>query len=73
MTMPTGRGRLVLAMLIVAVVYVLSGKLGLQFASLHASATPIWPPTGIAVAVLLVLGRRFWPAIFAGAFVLNAR
>jgi signal transduction histidine kinase/ActR/RegA family two-component response regulator len=52
-------------------VYVLSGKLGLAFASLHASATPVWPPAGIALAALLLFGTRMWPAVFVGAFVVN--
>ena len=52
-------------------VYVVSGKLGLAFASLHASATPVWPPAGIALGALLLFGSRMWPAIFAGAFVVN--
>ena len=52
-------------------VYVVSGKLGLAFASLHASATPVWPPAGIALGALLLFGWRVWPAIFAGAFVVN--
>ena len=51
--------------------YVLAGKLGLAFASLHASATPVWPPAGIALAALLLFGTRVWPAVFAGAFVVN--
>jgi signal transduction histidine kinase len=51
--------------------YVLAGKLGLSLASLHASASPVWPPTGIALAAFLTLGYRLWPAIFAGAFVVN--
>jgi PAS domain S-box-containing protein len=57
--------------LAVFAVYVLAGKLGLAFASLHASATPVWPPAGIALAALLLFGTRMWPAIFAGAFVVN--
>ena len=52
-------------------VYVLGGKLGLLFASVHASATAVWPPTGIALAALLLLGRRAWPAVAVGAFVVN--
>jgi PAS domain S-box-containing protein len=52
-------------------VYVLAGKLGLAFASLHASATPVWPPAGIALAALLLFGTRVWPAVFVGAFVVN--
>jgi PAS domain S-box-containing protein len=57
--------------LAVALLYVLAGKAGLSFAFFHASATPVWPPTGIALAVLLVLGSRLWPAIFLGAFLVN--
>jgi PAS domain S-box-containing protein len=57
--------------LAVLLVYVLAGKLGLAFAHVHASATPVWPPAGIALAALLLFGNRVWPAIFAGAFVVN--
>jgi signal transduction histidine kinase/integral membrane sensor domain MASE1 len=59
------------ALLALLVLYVLAGKLGLQFASLHVSATPLWPPTGIALAAMLIAGYRVWPAILAGAFVVN--
>jgi signal transduction histidine kinase len=51
--------------------YVLAGKLGLSLASVHASVSPVWPPTGVALAAFLTLGYRVWPAIFAGAFVVN--
>ena len=34
--------------------------------------TPIWPPTGIALAGLLLFGRRVWPAIALAAFLVNA-
>src|SRR2546430_732217 len=53
------------------VIYFIAGKLGLMLASLHASASPVWPPAGIALAVLLLLGYRAWPAIFIGAFLVN--
>src|SRR4051794_27908181 len=56
----------------VAVVYFLAGKLGLQFFGLvHPSASAVWPPTGVAIAALLLYGRRAWPAIFVGAFLVN--
>jgi signal transduction histidine kinase/CheY-like chemotaxis protein len=55
----------------VAIVYFLAGKLGLHFAFLHASASAVWPPTGIALAAVLLFGRRIWPAIFVGAFLVN--
>jgi len=52
-------------------VYIVAGKLGLLLAFVHASATAVWPPTGIALAALLVYGYPAWPAIFVGAFVVN--
>src|SRR5437763_14075149 len=54
-----------------AVIYFIAGKLGLMLASLHASASPVWPPAGIALAAILLLGYRVWPAIFVGAFLVN--
>src|SRR6267143_1112925 len=48
----------------VGVVYFLAGKLGLAFAIVHANATPVWPPTGIALAAVLLFGRAVWPLIF---------
>ena len=52
-------------------VYFVAGKLGLRVAYVHASATAVWPCTGIALAAFLTLGYRAWPAIFAGAFLVN--
>src|SRR5207237_4008304 len=52
-------------------VYFVAGKLGLKLAFLHASAFPVWPPAGVALGALLVLGYRTWPAIFIGAFLVN--
>src|ERR1700730_8768397 len=57
--------------LLLAALYVAAGKLGRKLALVHASATAVWPPTGIALAALLLLGRRMWPGIFIGAFVAN--
>jgi signal transduction histidine kinase len=56
---------------ILTVIYFIAGKLGLMLASLHTSASPVWPPAGIALAVLLLTGYRAWPAIFIGAFLVN--
>lgn len=53
-------------------VYFAAGKFGLAFFGLiHPSASAVWLPTGIAIGALLVFGRRIWPAIFAGAFLVN--
>jgi signal transduction histidine kinase len=54
-----------------AAVYFAAGKLGLSLASVHPSASPVWPPTGLALAAVLLLGARVWPGIFAGAFLVN--
>src|SRR5712692_6810775 len=55
----------------VCAAYIVAGKLSLRLASVHPSATPVWPPTGLAIATLVALGLRFWPSIFAGAFLVN--
>src|SRR5467141_5082072 len=57
--------------LAVCAAYIVAGKLSLRLASVHPSVSPVWPPTGIAVATLVALGLRFWPSIFAGAFLVN--
>ena len=51
--------------------YFAAGKLGLMLAIVHPNASAVWPATGIAIAGLLVLGYRAWPAILVGAFLVN--
>jgi len=58
-------------LLVLTGVYFLAGKFGLSLAFVHASASPVWPPTGIALAATLLLGYRVWPALFLGAFLVN--
>ena len=57
--------------LALAAVYFCAGKLGLLLAFVNASVSPVWPPTGIALAALLLWGYRLWPGIFLGAFLVN--
>jgi len=57
--------------LVLAAIYVVAAKLGLMLAFVHASATAVWPPTGITLAAFLILGYRVWPGIFLGAFLAN--
>src|SRR5512134_1706574 len=66
-------GRLQQALVLAAVVlvYFLAGKLGLHFAFVHASASAVWPPTGISLAAVLLLGRRVWPGVWLGALLVN--
>lgn len=58
-------------LLLLAGAYFVAGKIGLRLAFVHASATAVWPPTGIALAALLLLGYRVWPGILLGAFLVN--
>src|SRR5215471_16995639 len=57
---------------VVAISYFVIAKVSLALASLHPSASPVWPPSGLALASLLLWGNGLWPAIAAGAFVTNA-
>jgi diguanylate cyclase (GGDEF)-like protein len=51
--------------------YFVTAKLGLALAFVNPSATAVWPPTGIALAALILWGTDYWPAVFLGAFAAN--
>ncbi len=61
----------VLSIVLLAAVYFAAGKFGLSLASVHTNVSPVWPPTGIALAAILILGYRVWPGIFLGALLTN--
>ncbi len=61
----------ILGLLLLTGLYFAAGKLGLMLAFLHVSASPVWPPAGIALAALLLRGYGVWPAVFLGAFLVN--
>ena len=54
--------------LVIAAVYYISSSLSLTLAFENANTSPIWPPTGIAIAALWHFGIRAWPGVFIGAF-----
>ncbi len=56
---------------LLAAAYFILGKLGLMLAYVNPSASPVWPPTGLALAALLVLGMHVWPGVLLGAFLVN--
>ena len=58
-------------LILIAVAYFIVASLGLQLASINPSATPIWPPTGVAIAAILLWDYRVAPAIFIAAFLVN--
>jgi EAL domain-containing protein (putative c-di-GMP-specific phosphodiesterase class I)/integral membrane sensor domain MASE1 len=56
---------------LLALVYLAAARLSLSLAIPPGYATPVWPPSGLAVAAVLLLGKRIWPGIWAGAFAAN--
>jgi PAS domain S-box-containing protein len=67
----SGRAREAAWLAAVCAAYFVAGTLGLKLAFVHQNATAVWPPTGIALAAVLLRGPRVWPAILAGAFLVN--
>ena len=56
----------------VAGAYFIGAKLGLSLAFVNASVSPVWPPAGIAMAVLFWFGYRATPGVVLGALLANA-
>jgi PAS domain S-box-containing protein len=67
-----GYARTALVVTTTAAVYVAAARIGLSLASIAVQVSPVWPPTGIAIAATVLLGaRRTWLGIAIGAFVAN--
>ena len=62
-------GMLIIA---IAIVYFLFGLLGLEVAIPPSQTGAIWPPSGIALASMLLYGVRIWPGIFIGSCCISA-
>ena len=60
-----------LSIAVLAVVYLIGAKLGLELALVNSYATAVWPATGIALAAILLRGYKIWPGVFIGAFLAN--
>jgi PAS domain S-box-containing protein len=61
-----------LLLVTVAAAYVCAAKVGLALSVSQGVVTPVWAPTGIALAALVLGGPRLWPAVAAGALLANA-
>jgi diguanylate cyclase (GGDEF)-like protein/PAS domain S-box-containing protein len=64
----TGKSHEILAL---AILYFLTAKLGQTLAIPPGNVTPVWIPSGIILAAVLVKGYGIWPGIFLGAFAGN--
>ena len=58
-------------LLALAVVYYIAARVGLMLAYESSNASPVWPPSGIALSALLIWGRRYWPGVLVGALAAN--
>lgn len=63
--------RRLVRLVVIAVAYYLGARLGLNLSLVGNDVTPLWPPTGVAVAALVVVGRSYWPAIAVAALAVN--
>ncbi|HEX5864403.1 MAG TPA: MASE1 domain-containing protein, partial [Casimicrobiaceae bacterium] len=57
--------------LLLAAVYFVAAKLSLLLAIPPGYVTAVWPPSGIALAAILLWGTRLWPGIWLGAALIN--
>ena len=56
---------------LVALAYYAAARLGLLLQLPGTNASPVWPPSGIGLAALMMFGLRVWPGIMLGAFLAN--
>jgi integral membrane sensor domain MASE1/anti-sigma regulatory factor (Ser/Thr protein kinase) len=56
---------------LIAAGYVVFARIGFSLAFGVKQITAVWPPTGIALAALVLGGKRMWPGVFLGAFIAN--
>ncbi len=57
---------------VVAILYYVSAQLGLWLSFPVSKAAPLWPPAGIALALIILTGYRTWPAVTIGSLVANS-
>ena len=55
----------------VALAYAFAAKIVLGFFSANGVVSIVWPPSGLALAALVIGGRTYWPAVFVGALAGN--
>ncbi|MBI4575647.1 MAG: MASE1 domain-containing protein [Planctomycetes bacterium] len=58
--------------LLVAGGYFVAARLSLLVAFEGSNASPVWPPSGLALAATLLWGRGVVPGVWLGAFLANA-
>ena len=55
----------------IALTYAILAKIVLSFFSANGVVSIVWPSSGLALAALLIGGKKYWPGIFIGALAGN--
>lgn len=63
--------QLIVKITLLFLIYFMTARVGLSLGAVNDFATPVWPPSGISLAALLLFGYKLWPGIFLGAFLIN--
>jgi PAS domain S-box-containing protein len=64
-------GKRALETLAIATVYIATAQPGFLIAIAPGNVTVVWPPSGIALAAMILLGYRAWPSVWLGSFLVN--
>ena len=64
-------GKRLVEALAIAIVYIATAQLGFLTAISPGNVTVVWPPSGIALAAMLLLGYRAWAGVWLGSFLVN--
>ena len=56
-----------------AIAYYVTAEVSRYLASTPQSVTPVWPPDGLAVGAVLLLGNWVWSGVLLGSFLANIR
>lgn len=59
--------------LLVAMLYYLSAEIGFFVSFDDNALLPFWPPAGIALALVVLFGRKMWPGIAIGSLVITVK
>jgi PAS domain S-box-containing protein len=62
----------VVELVIIALIYIVLASTAPLLPVLNAIGSPLWPPSGVALAIILLRGNRVWPALFVASFYVSA-
>jgi diguanylate cyclase (GGDEF)-like protein/putative nucleotidyltransferase with HDIG domain len=69
--MSTGKTRWALTVCACAALYVGASRIGFALAYVDGTVSTVWIPAGLGLVMIVLGGRKMWPAILIGEFVAN--